>query len=121
MNRQQAEKLHAIASKRFDLVEYMGIMGHEKKYCISVNGVGIFYSLDEFYERFPDLYAGPYRVKKTDEQWKIVYIESETNGMHRDIDGGIRYDHRQAAYRRCKQLNDAWHETEKALHDLESE
>jgi hypothetical protein len=41
--------------------------------------------------------------------------------MYRDIDGGIRYDHRQAAYRRCKQLNDTWHETEKALRDLESE
>lgn len=62
----------------------------------------------------------PY-FRKTEGQWKIVYIESESKDLYRDIDGGIRYDHSQAAYRRCKHLNDAWHGTEKALCNLESE
>ena len=36
--------------------------------------------------------------------WYVMFLDAQGNA--RDVDGNTRYDHRQNAYRRAKQLND---------------
>jgi hypothetical protein len=45
-----------------------------------------------------------YKVHRIGEHWIILYHEDDDA---RPVDGGKVYPHRQAAYRRCKRLNEA--------------
>ena len=45
-----------------------------------------------------------YKVHRITDGWVILYQEDDTT---RQIDGSKVYTKRQAAYRRCKKLNDA--------------
>lgn len=52
---------------------------------------------------------GPYRVMN-DGTYRIVFNLNETGSRYREVDDKKIYTKRQAAFRRCKQLNDRYAE-----------
>ena len=55
-----------------------------------------------------------YKVLKEEGGYKVFWVESPEHEP-RPIDGAKLYQHRQAAYRRCGQLNKASEEVDKMI------
>jgi hypothetical protein len=110
MNTRQLTKVRKIAGhiaeNRIDVVSFEDKQGHCTGYMISIDGhqYGL---VESFYQDFPQFHS-PYHVHLMDEKWTIIFMEDEDENRSRPVDGEPFFTKRQAAYRRCKELNEWW-------------
>lgn len=111
MNKKQFERLLPIAYK----VATNGV--HTYQYEDKETGRAIawafsigdtrFDGVEDFYAAYPQCHS-PYKVRPSQSEFTLVFVTNEDTGCERPVDGEPHFTKRQAAYRRCKELNRWW-------------